>query len=88
MIVHGYVRGTKVIDFLVDASDENIAVLKRAMSFLPDNAVAMISNDDVAKYQVVRIADEIVVDLLASACGVDYERPVAQGSKSRTWGVS
>ena len=65
VILHGYVRGTKDIDFLVDASDQNIAALKQAMSFLPDNAAALISNDDVARYQVVRIADEIVVDLLA-----------------------
>ena len=49
------------------------------MSFLPDNAVAMISNDDVAKYQVVRIADESVVDLLASAGGVDYEKASRSG---------
>jgi len=83
VILHGYVRGTKDIDFLVDASDQNIAALKQAMSFLPDNAAALISNDDVAKYQVVRVADEIVVDLLASACGVDYERAVRSGIEIR-----
>ena len=44
------------------------------MSVLPDNAIALISDDDVERYQVVRIADEIVVDLLKMACGIDYER--------------
>jgi hypothetical protein len=33
------------------------------MAFLPDNAIALIADDEVEKYQVVRIADEIVVDL-------------------------
>jgi hypothetical protein len=28
---------------------------------------------------VVRVADEIVVDLLAAACGVDYHTAVAEG---------
>jgi hypothetical protein len=44
------------------------------MAILPDNAVALIADDEVEKYQVVRIADEIVVDLLKNACGVDYSR--------------
>ena len=61
VILHGFVRATKDIDLLVDASAENIQRLKRAMSVLPDNAVAMIEDDEVQRYQVVRIADEIVV---------------------------
>ncbi|MBI4886224.1 MAG: hypothetical protein HY824_03955, partial [Acidobacteria bacterium] len=31
-----------------------------------------VDDDDLARYSVVRIADEIVVDLMAKACGVDY----------------
>jgi hypothetical protein len=45
--------------------------LKRAMASLPDNAIALIADDEIEKYQVVRIADEIVVDLLKTACGID-----------------
>jgi hypothetical protein len=29
--------------------------------------------DDLDRYTVVRVADEIVVDLMKSACGIDYE---------------
>ena len=79
VILHGFVRATKDIDLLVDASTENIQRLKRAMAVLPDNAVALIADDEVEKYQVVRIADEIVVDLLKSACGVDYSRAARGG---------
>ena len=31
-----------------------------------------VADDDVAKYTVVRVADEIVVGLMARACGLDY----------------
>jgi hypothetical protein len=79
VILHGFVRATKDIDLLVDASAENIQRLKRAMAVLPDNAVALIADDEVEKYQVVRIADEIVVDLLKKACGVDYSRAADGG---------
>ena len=43
------------------------------MSVLPDNAIAEMGDDEVEKYTVVRVADEYVVDLMAKACGVDYE---------------
>ncbi len=84
VILHGFVRATKDIDLLIDASVENVQRLKRAMAVLPDNAIALISDDEVEKYQVVRIADEIVVDLLKSACGVDYARASAGGIEIKT----
>jgi hypothetical protein len=74
VILHGFVRTTKDIDLLIDPSDENVAAVKRALSNLPDNAAAEIRNGDVRQYTVVRVADEIVVDLMAAACGVTYEQ--------------
>lgn len=79
VILHGFVRATKDIDLLVDASEENVQRLKRAMAVLPDNAIALIGDDEIEKYKVVRIADEIVVDLLKDACGVDYGRAAEGG---------
>jgi hypothetical protein len=84
VILHGFVRATKDIDLLVDASVENVQRLKRAMAILPDNAIALIADDEVDKYRVVRIADEIVIDLLKSACGIDYERAAEGGIEIRT----
>lgn len=72
MILHGSVRGTKDVDFLVDASIDNMRLVKRALAVLEDNAAAEVQDDDVKKYQVVRIADEIVVDLLGQACGIQF----------------
>jgi len=84
VILHGFVRATKDIDLLVDASAENVQRLKRAMAVLPDNAIALIADDEVEKYQVVRIADEIVVDLLKTACGVDYAHAAEGGIEIKT----
>jgi hypothetical protein len=78
VILHGWVRTTKDIDLLVDPDEANIRALKRAMSVLPDNAAALLADDEVQRYQVVRIADEVVVDLLASACGVRHEQLAAE----------
>jgi len=79
VILHGFVRSTKDVDLLVDPSEENIRAVKRAMATLPDNAAALLSDDEVLQYKVVRIADEIVVDLLAAACGVNYSEATENG---------
>jgi hypothetical protein len=79
VILHGFVRGTKDIDLLVDAADENVRALKRALAVLPDNAIAEIKDGEVRQYHVVRIADEIVVDLMQAACGIDYVTALAGG---------
>jgi hypothetical protein len=79
VILHGFVRSTKDVDLLVDPSEENIRAVKRAMATLPDNAAALLADNEVLQYQVVRVADEIVVDLLASACGVTYSEASNSG---------
>lgn len=72
VMLHGAIRTTKDIDFLVDPSGDNVEKIKKALSYLPDNAISQMSKNEVEKYQVVRVADEIVVDLLAKACGISY----------------
>lgn len=73
VVLHGFVRATKDIDLLVEASPENVQRVKRALAVLPDHAAELIEDDEVRKYSVVRIADEVVVDLLENACGIDYD---------------
>ena len=72
MILHGYTRGTMDVDLLVDPSEENLQKIKSALSRLPHNAAAELVETDVQNYQVVRVADVFVVDLLGKACGVVY----------------
>ncbi len=72
MIQQGFVRATEDIDLLVDTSLENEDKLRAAMSYLPDRAVLEIAPGELEQYGVIRVADEIVVDLMKSACGVAF----------------
>jgi hypothetical protein len=81
VILHGGERTTKDIDLLVDPAPDNIARLKSALAVLEDNAAAEIEPDDLERYTVVRVADEVMVDLLGAACGVTWAE--AQASARR-----
>jgi len=72
VVAHGAGRFTKDIDLLVDDSPGNVARVKRALSVLADNAAADVADDDVERFTVVRVADEVVVDLMGRACGLAY----------------
>ena len=78
MVLHGFNRGTEVIDLLVDKIASNISLLKKALSILPDNAIQDVCDSDVEKYEIVRVADEVVVDLMGSACGIDFKSAESQ----------
>ena len=73
VILLGYPRTTGDIDFLVDASLENEKKVLDALATLPDECARELQAGDIAKYGVVRVADEIVVDLMAQASGIDYD---------------
>jgi hypothetical protein len=79
VILHGFVRTTKDIDLLVDPSADNVRAVRRGLAALPDNAAAELQDDDVDRYGVVRVADEIVVDLMGRACGLTYRDAVSAG---------
>jgi hypothetical protein len=76
IIQAGFVRATEDIDLLVDVAPDNVASLRQALLSLPDRAVEEMADDDIARYVVVRIADEIVVDLMKAACGIEYAEAV------------
>ena len=72
VIRHGYIRATGDIDLLVENTHENIELLKNALAFIPDSESDKIADDDLDKYQIVRVSGEITVDILAKACEVTY----------------
>jgi hypothetical protein len=73
IIQAGFVRATVDIDLLVESSSENIERIHRALLDLPDQAIREMEPGDLDTYVVVRVADEIIVDLMKKACGVDFE---------------
>ncbi len=73
VILAGLPRTTGDLDLVIETSPENEAKVYAALATLPDGCVRELEAGDVAKYKVVRVADEILVDLMASASGIDYE---------------
>ncbi|MDA8344235.1 MAG: nucleotidyl transferase AbiEii/AbiGii toxin family protein [Thermaerobacter sp.] len=74
---YGLDRATHDIDFLVDSSQENVGLLKEALSVLEDNAAADLALGDIEKYVVVRVQDEITVDLLGAVGDIRFENAKA-----------
>src|SRR5947208_7141912 len=68
----GFPRTTFDVDLLVETSEDNEARVLDAVGTLPDGAAKQIKAGEIAQWGVVRIGDEIVVDLMRSACGIDY----------------
>ena len=69
----GYLRHTQDIDVLIDDSIENEAKVYVALEIFPDKAVRELDPGDVEKFTVVRVADEVVVDLMGSASGITFD---------------
>jgi hypothetical protein len=67
-----YNRTTMDVDLLVATDAENEAKVFSALSTLPDNAVRELQPGELQQYNVIRIGDEILVDLMRSAGGIDY----------------
>jgi hypothetical protein len=68
----GYIRETMDIDLIVACDRENEAKVFSALSTLPDNAVCELQPGELLQYNVIRVADEVLVDLMGSAGGIDF----------------
>lgn len=68
----GYVRQTMDVDLLVASDSDNEARVFDALATLPDAAVRELLPGELKQYTVIRVADEIVVDLMCLAGGIDY----------------
>jgi hypothetical protein len=73
IIYSGYGRTTGDVDFLIATDAVNEAKVFKALESLSDKAVLQLQPGEVEEYTVVRVADEIVVDLMKSASGIGYE---------------
>ncbi len=68
----GYNRRTMDVDLIVAADPDNERRVFDALATLPDQAVRELQPGELLQYTVIRVADEILVDLMRSAGGIDY----------------
>ncbi len=88
IIVAGFARTTGDVDLLIDTSLENEALVYKALEVLPDKAVLELKPGEVSHYGVVRVGDEIMVDLMEAVCGIEYEEAAKETVIRIVHGVS
>jgi hypothetical protein len=77
ILAAGYNRRTMDVDLLVADDPDNEARVFSALATLPDNAVRDLQPGELRQYSVNRVADEILVDLMRLASGIDYRAAAA-----------
>lgn len=80
--LHGYVRATMEVDILVPEDLENHARVIAALSELEDHAAAELTPQDLAENVVVKIADEVELDVSTRAWKVSYADAIGTSRKA------
>jgi predicted nucleotidyltransferase len=69
LFAHGYYRATTDINILVSASSEQGMRVKKALLVLPEKVSDEIDVEWFTEGENIRVADEIIVDVMFNACG-------------------
>ena len=72
-ILHGLVRTTEDVDVLVEGSEDNLKKVIVALSEMEDGAARELTPRDLLENVVVKIADEVEVDVSRHAWKISYE---------------
>lgn len=86
-ILHGLVRTTEDVDLLIEESDDNYERVLRALCGLEDHAAAELTVEDLRRHLVVKVADEVEVDISRRAWTVDYPEAVKTAEFTEIEGV-
>lgn len=85
--LHGYVRATMDVDILIPEDVENHARVIAALSELEDHAAAELTPQDLVENIVVKVADEVEVDVSTRAWQVTYADAIRTSLKATIEGV-
>lgn len=70
----GFIRATDDLDLLIARDLANQKLVRKALEILPDKAVQELgAEEDLAAWVVVRVNDQITVDLMTEASGIGYD---------------
>src|SRR4026208_965307 len=75
-ILHGLVRTTEDVDVLVESSEENCRRVLEGLSRMADGAARELTAKDIVENVVVKIADEVEVDVSIYAWKVSYAEAI------------
>jgi predicted nucleotidyltransferase len=73
LYAHGYQRATTDIDILVQPTIDAGKKVRQALLILPDKAAADIDPAWFEDGDAIRVADDIIVDVMFNACGETFE---------------
>ena len=76
MILNSIVRATEDVDILIEDSTENFRRVIEGLSHLADGAARELKPEDIAENVVVKIADEVEVDVSTKAWTVTYAEAI------------
>lgn len=86
-ILHGHIRTTEDVDILIPEDLENHARVLAALSEMEDRAAAQLTPQDLVENVVVKIADEVEVDVSTRAWKVTYEAAISTAVQITIGGV-
>lgn len=87
-ILHGMVRTTEDVDVLIDPSEENCRRVIEALSNLEDGAARELSPKDILDNVVVKIADDVEVDVSIHAWKVSYTEALTDAQQIEIDGIT
>jgi len=86
-ILHGLVRTTEDVDLLVESSEDNLRNVIAALSELEDGAAKELTPRDLLDNVVVKVADEVEVDVSRSAWKISYDEAIGSALHAKIDGV-
>ncbi len=86
-ILHGYVRTTEDVDLLIPDDVANHQRVIDALAELEDHAAAELTPQDLIDNVVVKIADEVEVDVSTRAWKIGYTDAIGSARQTEVEGV-
>lgn len=86
-ILHGLIRTTEDVDILIEGSEENCRKVIAALSQLADGAAAELTPRELIENVVVKVADEVEVDVSTHAWKVTYAEAIGTACETVLDGI-
>ena len=87
-ILHGLVRTTEDVDILVEATEENCQRVIDGLARMQDGAARELTARDILEHVVVKVADEVEVDVSTRAWKITYGDAAPGANQVVVQGVS